>query len=79
MADFNLAVVTIDRQTAKFNSPPNFPAVRYAFFNNDFVPLLQDASMVNCMGVWLIASLGSQVMEKAITVLGSNLYHQIII
>ena len=26
---FNLAVVIIDRQTAKFNSPPNFPAIRY--------------------------------------------------
>ena len=29
MADFNLAVVIIDSQTAKFNSPPNFPAIRY--------------------------------------------------
>ena len=29
MADFNLAVVIIDRQTTKFNSPPNFPAIRY--------------------------------------------------
>ena len=26
---WNLAVVIIDRQTAKFNSPPNFPAIRY--------------------------------------------------
>ena len=29
LADFNLAVVIIDRQTAKFNSLPNFPARRY--------------------------------------------------
>ena len=29
MADFILAVAKIDHQTAKFNSPPNFPAVRY--------------------------------------------------
>ena len=29
MADFNLAVVIfIDHQTAKFNSLPNFPAIR---------------------------------------------------
>ena len=27
LADFNLAVV-IDRQTAKYNSPPYFPAIR---------------------------------------------------
>ena len=27
LADFNLAVVEVDRQTAKFNSPPNFPAI----------------------------------------------------
>ena len=26
---FNLAVVQAVRQTAKFNSPPNFPAIRY--------------------------------------------------
>ena len=24
-----MAVVIIDRQTAKFNSPPNFPAIQY--------------------------------------------------
>ena len=29
MADFNLAVVIIDCQTIKFNSPPNFLAIRY--------------------------------------------------
>ena len=29
--------------------------------------------MVDCMCVWLYASLGSQVMEKAITVLASKL------
>ena len=28
---FNLAVVEVDRQTAKFNSPPNFPAIRYSY------------------------------------------------
>ena len=28
LADFNLAVVEVDLQTAKFNSPPNFPAIR---------------------------------------------------
>ena len=27
LADFNLAVMQWDRQTAKFNSPPNFPAI----------------------------------------------------
>ena len=29
LAHFNLAVAKVDRQTAKFNSPPNFPAIRY--------------------------------------------------
>ena len=29
MHSSNLAVVALDRQTAKFNSPPNFPAIRY--------------------------------------------------
>ena len=33
---------------------------------------LQDALMVDCMCVWLYATLGSKVMEKAIAVLGSN-------
>ena len=27
LADFNLVVVKVDRQTTKFNSPPNFPAI----------------------------------------------------
>ena len=30
--DFNLAVVKEDRQTAKFNSPPNFPAIWYKYY-----------------------------------------------
>ena len=30
LAHFNLAVAKVDRQTAKFNSPPNFPAIRYS-------------------------------------------------
>ncbi len=29
LADFNLAVGWSIRQTANFNSPPNFPAIRY--------------------------------------------------
>ena len=29
MADFNLPVAQADHQTAKFNSLPNFPAIRY--------------------------------------------------
>ena len=29
LAHFNLAVAKVDHQTAKFNSPPNFPAIRY--------------------------------------------------
>ena len=29
LAHFNLAVAKVDRQTAKFNSPPKFPAIRY--------------------------------------------------
>ena len=33
LADFNLAVVELDRQTAKFNSPPNFLAIRYSYPN----------------------------------------------
>lgn len=33
----------------------------------------QEASVVDCMCVWLYASLGTQVMEKAIAVLGSKL------
>ena len=32
LADFNLAVGKADRQTAKFNSMPNFPAIRYIIF-----------------------------------------------
>ena len=32
LADFNLAVGWSIRQTAKFNSPPNFPAIRYMNF-----------------------------------------------
>ena len=28
LVDFSLAVVELDRQTAKFNSPPNFPAIQ---------------------------------------------------
>ena len=27
LVDFNMAVAKVDRQTAKFNSPPNFPAI----------------------------------------------------
>ena len=30
LADFNLAITKIDRQTAKFNSLPNFLAIQYA-------------------------------------------------
>ena len=30
LVDFNLVVAQAVRQTAKFNSPPNFPAVRYS-------------------------------------------------
>ena len=33
-----LAVVIIDRQTAKFNSPPNFPAIRYYTTKNTCSP-----------------------------------------
>ena len=33
LADFNLAVVKADRQTAKFNFPPNFPATCVWYFN----------------------------------------------
>ena len=29
LADFNLAVTKADHQTTKFNSPPNFSAIRY--------------------------------------------------
>ena len=29
LADFNLAGCKLDHQTAKFNSLPNFPAIRY--------------------------------------------------
>ena len=29
LADSNLVVAKTDRQTAKFNSPPNFPAIGY--------------------------------------------------
>ena len=33
LADFNLAVGWSIRQAAKFNSPPNFPAIRYHVYN----------------------------------------------
>ena len=33
LADFNLAVAKTDHQTAKFNSLPNFPAIRYLVCN----------------------------------------------
>ena len=29
LAHFNLVVAKVDRQIAKFNSPPNFPAILY--------------------------------------------------
>ena len=29
LADFSLAVMKVDRQTAKFNSPPNFLPIQY--------------------------------------------------
>ena len=29
LVDFNLVVAKLDHQTAKFNSPPNFPSIRY--------------------------------------------------
>ena len=29
LADFNLAVVKADHESAKFNSLPNFPAIQY--------------------------------------------------
>ena len=29
LADVKLAVAQVDCQTAKFNSPPNFPAIQY--------------------------------------------------
>ena len=29
MIDFSLAVAKVDHQTAKFNFPPNFPAIQY--------------------------------------------------
>ena len=32
LAHFNLAVAKVDRQTAKFNSPPNFPAIQYYLY-----------------------------------------------
>ena len=31
LVDFNLAVAKADCQTAKFNSPPNFPGIRYMY------------------------------------------------
>ena len=36
LADFNLAVQKADRQTTKFKSPLNFPAVRKFIDNNIF-------------------------------------------
>ena len=33
LADFNLVVAKTDHQTAKFNSPPNFPAIQYTLYS----------------------------------------------
>ena len=35
LADINLAVAMVDRQTAQFNSPPKFPAAVYSNNNID--------------------------------------------
>ena len=37
LVDFNLAVAKADRQTAKFNSPPKFPAIQYILTQVIFV------------------------------------------
>ena len=34
LVDFNLVVAKTDCQTIKFNSPPNFPAIRYNFYTS---------------------------------------------
>ena len=31
LTDFNLVAAKADRQTAKFNPPPNFPAIQYIY------------------------------------------------
>ena len=38
---------------------------------------MQEALMVDCMCVWLYAHLGTKVMEKASTVLGSKFPFQL--
>ena len=42
MAEVNLAEIKFggavgDRQTAKLNSPPNFPAIRYQLYDEDIM------------------------------------------
>ena len=54
MADFNLAVVQADHQTAKFNSPPNFLAIQYALNINKHVRLLTRlySSLLSFLFLW---------------------------
>ena len=45
LADFNLAVGWSIRQTAKFNSPPNFPAIRYTMIRTLPFPIAYHMTM----------------------------------
>ena len=39
LADFNLVVAQAVRQTAKFNSPPNFPAIWHIIYMHNYLNL----------------------------------------
>ena len=46
LADFNLVVGWSIRQITKFNSPPNFPAIRYPIFKKRAVLLVATVGIV---------------------------------
>jgi hypothetical protein len=53
LVDFNLAVGWSIRQTAKFNSPPNFPAIWYIIQIGALAILPTVTSLTEINGEWL--------------------------
>ena len=68
--DFNLVGVDVkvDKQTAKFNSPSNFPAVRYFYAGSSkqFSPVFEGR-----LGMGLTQTEKAIVRRKVSTILGS--------
>ena len=77
LASFHLAVAKADRQTAKFNSPPKFPAIYTGFLElynlkrSYILPEINNMHrIINCLFFWRVKSdiLGSQVLFSMYTV-----------